>query len=331
MRLKTVVAPDARQALACLRAELGEHAIIVATQDLPKGGVRITGAIECQDLDLAELLMPVRAGPSVERLLPIATHHELPEDLRQRLFEAARAGGASQPVVMLADALNATFRFEPLGSTPAGTLLLTGPPGAGKTASVAKLAAAAVLDGRPVRVVTADINRAGGLEQLAGLLAPLGLRPQPVPEPSDLRRFAAAAAGSVILIDSPGLNPFRPGDLGALSSLMEASRAELVPVLPAGMAVADSAEIADTYRALGARRFVATKLDAVRRLGGLLGAADSGLAFAEAGIGPTIGQGLRPLSPGGLARLLLRHQELASARDAGSPPAGRMAAQGRSA
>ncbi len=339
MRLRTFVAADARQAMARLRAELGEDAIIVATQELAAGEVRITGAIESPDLDLAELLAPVAASPCRERLQAVAAHHELPEELRQRLVDAASRASASQPAVALAQALSEIFHFEPLAATdvgprsqgrPAAALLLTGPPGAGKTASVAKLAAAAVLDGRPVSVVTADTTRAGGTEQLAALLAPLELRPEPAPEPADLRRLAAAADGTTLLIDSPGLNPFRPADLGLLSSLIEASCAEPVLVLPAGLGVADCAEIGQTYVALGARRMLATKLDAARRLGGLLAAADAGLAFAEAGIGPTIGQGLSPLSAGGLARLLLRHQELAKASDAGSLPPAQALAAGRS-
>ena len=63
MRLKTFVAPDTRQGMALLRAELGDDAIIVATRELPDGGVRITGAIESQDLDLAELLAPGELSP----------------------------------------------------------------------------------------------------------------------------------------------------------------------------------------------------------------------------------------------------------------------------
>jgi flagellar biosynthesis protein FlhF len=337
MRLKTVVAPDARQAMARLRAKLGEDAVIIATEDLPDGSVRITGAIESQDVELADLLAPVAASPCTERLLAVAAHHELPEGLRDRLLDSARIEVTGQPAVALAQALSAIFRFEPLGpcrpvstsglgpeadqpiATAGGALLLTGPPGAGKTASIAKLAAAAVLDGRPVRVVTADLGRAGGLEQLAALLAPLGLRPELAREPADLHRFAASSEGATLLIDSPGLNSFRPADLGVLSGLVEASRAEPVLVLPAGLGVADSAEIGATYLALGARRILATKLDAARRLGGLLAAADVGLAFADAGIGPTIGQGLSPLSAGGLARLLLHHQEHAQAQRGRSP------------
>jgi flagellar biosynthesis protein FlhF len=331
MRLKTFVAPDTRQGMTMLRADLGENAIIVATRELPDGGVRITGAIESQDLDLAELLTPGEASPGAERLRAVAAHHELPEPLCRRLLDGAQRAGSGQPAVALAHALAESFAFAPWATAPTGPLLLSGPPGAGKTAAVAKLAAAAVLEGRSVTVVTADTTRAGGLEQLAALLAPLELEPAPAPEPAALRRLVRQAASDTLLIDSPGLNPFRRADLGVLSTLLEASRAEPVLVLPAGLGVADCAEIGHTYVALGARRLLATKLDAARRLGGLLAAAEAGLAFAEAGIGPTIGQGLRPLTAGGLARLLLRHQELAGARAAEPLPRATATTASRSA
>jgi flagellar biosynthesis protein FlhF len=312
MRLKSFVAADTRQAMALLRAELGSDAIIVATQELPGGSVRITGATESEDVDLAELLAPPVPTPGDQRLLALAAHHELPEPLARRLLDAASRASSGPPEAVLGQALHAVFRFAPVAAQ-AGPLLLCGPPGAGKTASVAKLAAAAALAGRPVSVVTADTARAAGVEQLAALLAPLELRPTPAPDLASLRRAVGSADGAQLLIDSPGFNPFRPADLGLLSGLLEASRAAPVLVLPAGLGVADCAEIGHTYAALGARHLLATKLDAARRLGGLLAAAEAGLAFAEAGIGRTIGQGLSAFSAHGLARLLLCQQELTAA------------------
>jgi flagellar biosynthesis protein FlhF len=93
-----------------------------------------------------------------------------------------------------------------------------------------------------------------------------------------------------------------------LSQSLEASGASPVLVLDAGIGSADSAEVAQTFAALGSRWLLVTKLDVAQRLGGVLAAAEAGLALAEAGIGPTIGRGLGPLSAAGLARLLCRSE-----------------------
>jgi flagellar biosynthesis protein FlhF len=303
MRLRTVIAPDARQAMARLRALLGADAIIVATQQVD-GGVRITGAAESEEVDLGVLLAAPRTSPCVDRLARVAAHHELPPGVRDRLLAALREPSSTDPVAALGHALHQVYRFTPLPQ-PA-RLLLSGPPGAGKTASVAKLAARAVLEGQTVAVLSTDVARAGGIEQLRALLAPLQLEPQAAPEPRRLDRLIADAGAELVLIDSPGINPFRPADLGRLSQELEVSGALPVLVLDAGTGGADSADMAQTFAALGGRWLFATKLDVARRLGGVLAAADAGLALAEAGIGPTIGRGLGALSPAGLARLLVR-------------------------
>jgi flagellar biosynthesis protein FlhF len=303
MRLRTVTAPDARQAMARLRALLGADTIIVATQQVD-GGVRITGAVENDEIDLGALLAAPQTSPCVERLESVAAHHELPAGVRDRLLAAVRELNSTEPVTVLGHALQGLYRFAPLPQ-PA-RLLFSGPPGAGKTASVAKLAARAVLEGRTVAVLSTDVARAGGIEQLRALLAPLQLKLQAAAEPRRLERLVGDAGAELILIDSPGINPFRPADLGGLSQALEMSGALPVLVLDAGTGSADSADIAQTFAALGGRWLFATKLDVARRLGAVLAAADAGLALAEAGIGPTIGSGLGALSPAGLARLLVR-------------------------
>ena len=56
---------------------------------------------------------------------------------------------------------------------------------------------------------------------------------------------------------------------------------------------------------LGARHLLPTRLDAARRLGGVVSAAaEAGLALTEAGTGPGVADGLTPLSPEWLARRL---------------------------
>ena len=53
-------------------------------------------------------------------------------------------------------------------------------------------------------------------------------------------------------------------------------------------------------------RMLVTRLDMVHRLGSLLAAADAAhLSFCDAGISPDVAEGLIPLNPVALARLLL--------------------------
>jgi flagellar biosynthesis protein FlhF len=237
----------------------------------------------------------------------LADHHGSGGDILRRLRETLAASGNSEPEAALAQALHGLFRFAPLPAVGTAPMLLVGPPGAGKTASVAKLAARAVLAGTTVRVVTADVDRSGGVEQLAALTAPLAWR-------SGRRRAATRCAASSRKVAKTSCSSTRPGSthiaprIGALSGLIETTGGAAVLVLSAGLVAADCEDIAHTFRALGIVRMLPTKLDVARRLGGLLSAADAGLAFTDAGIGPTVGRGFSPLSPSGLARLLLHAQ-----------------------
>lgn len=310
MRLKTLVAPDAGRALAEVRRLLGDDAIIVATQDLGAGGVRVTAATEDEDLDLADLLAPTSQPAATPWLTDLAAHHGVPDALLGRFEQALNGSIDSDPEVALGQALHQLFRFTPLPSASPRPILLVGPPGAGKTASTAKLAARSVLARGRVEVVTADVDRAGGAEQLGALLSPLGIEPRPAPDPAALKRVIRDLEADLVLVDTPGFNPFRPADLGRLSCLIEACGGDAVLVLPGGLAVPDCIDIAETHAALGIRRLLPTKLDAARRLGGLLAAAAAGLSFADAGIGPTIGRGLSPLNALGLARLLVHAQKV---------------------
>ena len=68
----------------------------------------------------------------------------------------------------------------------------------------------------------------------------------------------------------------------------------------------EAGEIAEAYRDMGARRLVVTRIDVARRLGAVLNAAAVGrLTLSEVGVGANVADGLKPINPVSLARLLL--------------------------
>ncbi len=283
MRVKLYRAADITAAMARIRAELGAEALILSSRRVPEG-VEVTAA-----LDTPEPLIPA-APPDRASLL---AWHGVPPRLRSAL-------GGTTP---LQDLLAAAFRFAPLPLGPADPpLLAVGPPGAGKTLAVARLATRLVLAGATPRVITADGQRAGAIEQLAAFtrLLNLDLLAAATPEAFARALTRARAAGGPVLIDTPGLDP--GADPALLASF--AAAGTLALVLPAGLDAEESAELAVAFAAAGASFLVATRLDLARRLGGILAAAGSGLALAEAGVGPGAADGLTKMTPSLLAARL---------------------------
>ncbi len=283
MRLKLFRAATVPQAISRVRAELGAEALIVATRRIA-GGVEVTAAVEP-----AEPELPAAAGQARRSL----AWHGVPPALAERLAAAPLAS-------VLA------FGALPLGQG-GPPLLFAGPPGAGKTLTVARLATRLVMAGGAPLVVTADGRRAGATEQLAALTRLLGLDLAVAAHPVALSRAVAHRQGGVpVLIDLPGSDPLQPLEREELASLAAAFDAALVVVLPAGLDPAEAADLAGAYRTAGAARLVATRLDCARRLGGVLAAADCGLALTEAGIGAGAADGLVPFTPDLLADRLAR-------------------------
>ena len=93
--------------------------------------------------------------------------------------------------------------------------------------------------------------------------------------------------------------------IGLAQALAQAGQRVLL-VLPAGLDPAEAAETEQAFRALGARHLLPTRLDATRRLGGVLAAAAAGLALTEAGLGQDPAGDLAPIDPAWLAARLLR-------------------------
>lgn len=330
MRLKSYSAPSMAEAMALVRAELGDDAIIVSTQRASGGqGVRITAALEeaTSDDEIHEMLSGGVPSPVADTVRDQLAYHGLPPRLIDRLVKAARGVDTADPTMACAGALDEVFAFAPLPERKAPRpFMLVGPPGAGKTITVAKLAARARIAGRSVSVISADTVRAGALEQLSAFTSILDIELQKARGPEALRALVdgTVLVHDLVFIDTPGINPFSGGDVAYLRDLIEAVDVEPVLVMAAGGDPVEATEMAEVFAELGATRLLATRLDMTRRLGAVLGAADVGqFMICEVSINPHVANGLCPITPVSMARLLVPPEDGAVEDDgpAAAPPA----------
>lgn len=311
MRLRSFTAAALPEAMELVRRQLGDDAVILSTQDLGERGVRVTAAL---DDEVDELLgRDEGAGlAAVEELSDIFDYHRVPPGLVDKLLSAAANLVAQGPQMMLAGALDAVLQFAPpplphAGGTLRPPVLLFGPSGAGKTATAAKLCARARLASRPATLISMDTVSAGAREQAAAFAAALDIPLELAVDTEHLANVLGdCPTDHLLVIDTAGVNPYDAADCQPLRLAARVARAEPLLVLPAGGDALESAEVAIAFKELGAKGLIVTRLDAARRLGGLLAAAHAaGLPLVGAGFGPSIGSGLANLNPVALARLLL--------------------------
>ncbi|HEX6119462.1 MAG TPA: hypothetical protein VFZ03_08410 [Dongiaceae bacterium] len=306
MRLRTFTAPSIGEAMRQVRTVLGQDAVILSSEQNGKS-VIVTAAIE-----------PVAApcGTTASAVVPAGSediesalrYHGVPKALADWLLATAVDLQGGTPQQALSAALRARFGFRPLSEhKPAKPILLAGLPGAGKSATLAKLAARAKVNGWAATAITCDLAKAGAIEQLATYAKALEIPAYRAKDTATLKRAVAKAdADGLVLIDTLGTNPLKAGDLARLRDLAEAAGAEIVLVMAAGGDPIESAELAAAYAESGAARLVATKIDVARRYGGILAAAEAGrLAFAGVGSSPEIASGLAALRADQLCRLIL--------------------------
>ena len=316
MRLKTFHAATIEEAMAEVRAALGEQAVIVSTVRGRRGrGVQVTAAKEA-DLPGAIEPAPMSAPPAeADPIATLLNYHRLPAPVAASLVRSAASFEESEPALKLGAALDVGFGFAPLPAANAKPLMLIGAPGAGKTVTAAKLAARAALAGATVALISTDTVRAGGVDQLRAFATVLGCPFEVAATPEALAAACAKLRGGegdtgLIIVDSPGVNPFNVDEVEDLRAFTAAVAVEPVLVVAAGGDAEEAAETARVFAGFGVKRFVSTRLDAARRLGSLLATAEAGrFAFAEASLTPFIAQGLTTLNPLSFARLLVQSQD----------------------
>ncbi|MEH6402519.1 MAG: AAA family ATPase [Sneathiella sp.] len=253
---------------------------------------------------------PVSVTPQVRLLVQAMAYHGVPTLLAERICRSALAAETEDTTLALAAALDKHFQYSPSFSRKNVPLMLVGPPGIGKTMTIAKMAASARKENRSVHIITTDTSRAGAVIQLKAFTDILGLKIWVAENPDQLANIVSKAElkdGSHILIDTGGINVYDDTELKNLAAFSIAARAEPVAVLAAGSDSAEMSETAERLASIGANRMIITRMDTTRRYGGVFTAAESAnLSFSYASVSPSVATGLHVINPVNLARLILR-------------------------
>jgi flagellar biosynthesis protein FlhF len=320
MHLKRYRGKTLKDALRAVRQDLGPDALVLSTQVVrdrgPRGWlggtvVEIAAAIERRGLpDVSERRHTV--NEPIDREL---------EALAARLGASglepgiARAVASSHPAEQRRTASAANLhttlasQLESLAALDddfAPVEVFVGPPGAGKTTTIAKIAAQQrSRQGRRLGLVAADGYRVGAVEQLRLYAEVIGA-PLTVARSADELGDALAAARRPLLIDTPGRSP---GDdvsreMFRLVGRQPGVRTHLV--LPANLPPGHVRRTLDRFHEARPSRVVITKLDEADSLAPLVGVLrEAALPISFVGTGQRVPEDLHRATPPAIAAWVL--------------------------
>ena len=171
-------------------------------------------------------------------------------------------------------------RREPLkmSTLPPTVVMMVGLQGSGKTTTAAKLARKLKAEGRPTRLVAADVYRPAAIDQLETLGKQLDVPVYADRSTNDVVKIARAgvdagvhARDRVVIVDTAGRLQIDEEMMKELSRLKDALRPTEILLVADGMTGQDAVRIAEGFdKALGVTGVILTKMDGDARGGAAL-------------------------------------------------------------
>lgn len=239
-------------------------------------------------------------GKIVDRLLSEVGVEEPPADQAHQYFYL----GLIRQVSRL---------LEPVYRTGNGARVLSfiGPPGVGKTTTLAKLAAKASLyQHKRVALVTVYTYRIGAMDQLQAYGDFLGIPVEVVMTPAELAGVLEKHTDKdYIFIDTNGRSPRKAGQILELKGFLDVVREpqEVFLVLDSAMKNRDLARNAGEFQKAGFTKLIFTKLDETETLGSILNLVNAlGVPAAYLANGQGVPDDIIEACPRTIAKLLFR-------------------------
>lgn len=231
-------------------------------------------------------------APRSATALPAAIHEhylrltqaEVESALAERLVrQVASALGSAAPAEAIRDELRrrvaamipACGGIELGESAKSRRVAIVGPPGAGKTTVISKLAAHLKLrGGKRVALLSLDTHRLGASDQIRRFAELINVPTAHAASVSAVKdAIRSLPEHDLLLIDTPGVAWRERGRFARLAALLRAARPdETHAALPASLSPSVQSKVIDTFAPLRIDRVVITRLDEAVGFGAMLGA-----------------------------------------------------------
>jgi flagellar biosynthesis protein FlhF len=259
---------------------------------------------------------PVKKDGTVEaliaRLCATGLHRDFAERIAQGVPRLHRRNGSLAALEKSVATELATFAAGEEAYAPVE--LFVGPPGAGKTTTIAKIAAQErARRGHKLNLLAADGFRVGAVEQLRLYADIIGSSFAVARTPAEIERSILTTRGTV-LVDTAGRSVRDPRAQEVVSMLSGLPGVRTHLVMPAAASVRDLRNVLDAYGEKGPNRVVLTRVDEADSVSPLMHVLhERGLKVSYLGTGQRVPEDLERATPARLAAHVLGHGVLQGA------------------
>ncbi|NOT24514.1 MAG: AAA family ATPase [Acidobacteria bacterium] len=287
MHYKRFRAESVRDALRAVREELGPQALVLSTTMVAAPGWR--GWVGCREVEIVaaaergaesrvsenrrqesdERSFEAGVADVTARLAAAGFDPTMASDVAESMPSASRRGASLHS---LRGAL--AHRLSTLATADeefAKVEVFVGPPGAGKTTTIAKIASQArATDGRRLGLIAADGLRIGAVEQLRTYAEILHAPFRIARNSDELEAALSARRRQPVLVDTAGRSPSDPAARELFDVVAHHADARTHLVLPAGTPPRTAKRIFETYAEARPSRVILTRIDEAESLAPLV-------------------------------------------------------------
>lgn len=317
MKIKNITAPNMMTALAEVKAQLGDEAIIISSENTADGNIIVTAALEDEfeinfdDRDEVEVI-PLRGVFEDKYLRECLEYHTVVSTIGEKIMATARQISSEQQLfndrLVLEKTFEKLYDYQDILDLRQPVKLFMGTPGSGKSTAIAKTATLAKFKKIPSCIISTDNVRAGANKQLEAFAKILELDFYFCNDERSLYQKVNEVKNryQLILIDTPGINPFIDNEVDRVGKFSEIVKNQAILTMDTGRNTLEAVEIAEIFFRIGARCLLPTRLDLTRRIGSILSvAACCNFSFCAASVSSSIANGLAAIDSQSLAKLVL--------------------------